>query len=108
MSNSKPKPLRPEHRKDAATADFTKTIAAARTKVAKAKINAFIARLEAVDTILEDAEPYDVLMVCARVLAQVIPLCCEAHEDEFKAELLRVLSDCTAQERDAVEAEAEA
>ena len=29
-------------------------------------------------------------------------------EDEFKADLLRVLSDCTAQERDAVEAEAEA
>jgi hypothetical protein len=80
----------------------------ARTKVARAKADAFIARLEAVDTILEDAEPYDVLMVCAHVLAHVIPLCCEAHEDEFKAELLRVLSDCTAQERDAVEAEAEA
>jgi hypothetical protein len=85
-----------------ATAAFTKTIADAR-----AKAEAFIARLEAVDTILEDAEPHDVLMVRAHVLAQVIPLCCEAHEDEFKAELLQVLSDRTARERDAVEAEAE-
>ena len=58
-----------------------------------------MARLEAIDTILEDAEPYDVLMVCAHALAQVMPLCCETHEDEFKAELLRVLSDCIAQER---------
>jgi hypothetical protein len=108
MSSSKPKPLRPKHRKAAATADFAKAIADSRAKVARAKTNAFIARLEAVDTVLEDAEPYDVLMVCAHVLAQVIPLCCEAHEDEFKAELLRVLSDCTARERDAVEAEADA
>jgi hypothetical protein len=106
MSSSKP--LRPKRNKSAAAADFTKTIADARAKVTKAKTDAFIARLEAVDTILEDAEPYDVLMVCAQVLAQVIPLCCEAHEDEFRSELLRVLSDCTAQERDAVEAEAEA
>jgi hypothetical protein len=97
---------RPEHRKAAARADFTNAIADARAKVARAE-TVFIARLEAVDTILEDAEPYDVLMVCAHVLAQDIPLCCEAHEDEFKADLLRVLSDCTAQERDAVEAEAE-
>ena len=106
MSGSKP--LRPSKRnKSAAMADFTKTIADARAKVAKAKSNAFMARLEAIDTILEDAEPYDVLMVCAHVLAQVIPLCCEKHEDEFKSELLRVLSDCAAQERDAAEAEGE-
>ena len=90
MSSTKPKKLPP------------------RPILRKAKTDVFIARLEAIDTILEDAEPYDVLMVCAHVLAQVIPLCCEAHEDEFKAELLRVLSDCTAQERDVVEAEAEA
>jgi hypothetical protein len=107
MSSSKPKPLRPERRKAAAAADFAQAMADARAKVARAETHVFIARLEAVDTILEDAEPYDVLMVCAHVLAQDIPLCCEAHEDEFKADLLRVLSDCTAQERDAVEAEAE-
>ena len=99
MSGSKP--VRPKRRKAAPTTDFTKVIADAGTKVAKAKTDAFIARLEAIDTILEDAEPYDVLMVCAHVLAQVIPLFCEVHEDEFKAELLRVLSDFTAQERDA-------
>ena len=100
MSGSKPSRIR-KRRKAAAAADFTKVIADARAKVARAKTDAFMARLEATDTILQDAEPYDVLMVCA----QVIPLCCEKHEDEFKSELLRVLSDCTAQERDAAEAE---
>jgi hypothetical protein len=37
----------------------------------------------------------------------VAPNCCEAHEDEFKAELLRVLGDCVAlqQEQDAAEAD---
>jgi hypothetical protein len=99
--------LRPKRKKAASTTDFTEVIADARVKVARAKTAVFMARLEALDTILEDAEPYDVLMVCAHVLAQVIPLCCEKHEDEFKSELLRVLSDCVAQERDAAEAKGE-
>jgi hypothetical protein len=103
MSGSKP--LRPKRRKEAAAADFTKVIADARTKVARAKTDAFMARLEAIDGILEEAEPYEVLMVCAHTLAHAMPLCCEAHEDEFKAELLRVLSDCIVEERDAAEAE---
>jgi hypothetical protein len=99
------KPLRSKRRKAAATTDFTKVIADARAKVAKAKTDAFMARLEAIDTILEDAEPYDVLMVCAHTLAHAMPLCCEKHEDEFKTEFLRVLSDCIVEERDAAEAE---
>jgi hypothetical protein len=103
MSGSKPS--RPKRRKAAATADFTEVIAEARTKVARAKTNAFMARLEAIDTILEDAEPYDLLMVCAHALAHAMPLCCETHEDEFMAEFLRVLRDCIAEERDAAEAE---
>ena len=109
MSGAKPKPsqLRPKRRKAATAVDFTKVVADARAKVARAKTDVFIAQLEAVDAVLEDAEPYDVLMVCAHVLAQVIPLCCDKHEDEFKSELLRVLSDCAAQERDAAEAEGE-
>jgi hypothetical protein len=102
------KPLRPKRKKAAAAADFTKTIADARAKVAKAQTDVFMARLEAIDTILEDAEPYDVLMVCAHALAQVIPLCCEKHEDEFKSELLRLLSDCIVQERGFEENAAEA
>jgi hypothetical protein len=44
-------------------------------------------------------------MACAHVLAQAMPLCCEAHEDEFKTEFLRILSDCVDQERDAAEGE---
>jgi hypothetical protein len=103
MSGSKP--LRSKRRKAATAADFTKIIADARAKVARAKTDAFMARLEAIDTILEDAEPYDLLTVCAHALAHAMPLCCEKHEDEFKAEFLRVLSDCIAEERDAAEAE---
>lgn len=104
MSGSKPTRV-PKRRKSAATADFTEAVADAREKVAKAKTDAFMARLEAISTILEDAEPYDVLMVCAQALAHAFPLCCEKHEDEFKAEFLRVLGDCIAAEQDAAEAE---
>lgn len=52
-----------------------------------------------------DAEPYDVLMACAQAFAHIMPLCCKKHEDEFKAEFLRVLDDCMAVERDAAEGE---
>ena len=40
--------------------------------------------------------------MCARALADVVPNCSEAHQDEFKAEFLRVLSNCIAirQEQD--------
>ena len=88
-------------------ADFKKTITTAKAKIAKAEIEAFTARLEAIDAILQDASPHDVLTLCARALADVIPNCCEAHQDEFKAEFLRVLSDCFAvrQEQDAAEAD---
>jgi hypothetical protein len=44
-------------------------------------------------------------MVCAHALAHAMPLCCEKHEDGFKAEFLRVLNDCLVEERDAAEAE---
>ena len=98
------KPLRPKRKKAAAAADFTKVIADARAKVARAKTAVFMARLEAIDAILEDADPYGVLMVCAHVLAQVMPLCCEGHEDEFKTEFLQILSDCVDQERDVADA----
>src|SRR6478672_10664056 len=88
-------------------ADFKKTIATAKAKVAKAESEAFKARLEALDAILQDAAPHDVLTLCARALAEVAPTCCEAHQDEFKAELLRVLNDYVAvrQEQEAAEAD---
>jgi hypothetical protein len=67
---------------------------------------AFAARLEAIDAILQDAPPHDIMTLCAHAIAAVVPNCCEAHQDEFKAEFLRVLSDCVAirQEQDAAEA----
>ena len=49
-------------------ADFKKTIATAKAKVAKAESEAFKARLEALDAILQDAAPHDVLTLCARPL----------------------------------------
>jgi hypothetical protein len=102
------KPLRPpRHKKPDHAADFTKVIADARAKIARSKTEAFMAQLEAIDTILQDAEPYDVLLLCAQTLARVMPLCCEAHEDEFRTELLRVLRDCLAEERDAAVGEGE-
>jgi hypothetical protein len=79
-------------------ADFKKTIATAKAKVAKAESLAFAARLEAMDAILQDASPHDVMTLCARALAEVAPDCCEAHQDEFKADFLRILADCIAAE----------
>jgi hypothetical protein len=47
-----------------------------------------------------------VLTLCARVLADVVPICCETHQDEFEAEFLRVLGECVGmhEEQDAAEA----
>jgi hypothetical protein len=87
-------------------ANFKKTVATAKAKVAKAEIEAYAARLEAIDEILRDASPNDVLTLCARALAEVAPDCCEAHQDEFKAELLRVLGECIAIRQEHDEAEA--
>jgi hypothetical protein len=87
-------------------ANFKKTVATAKAKVAKAENEAFAARLEAIDAILRDASPDDVLTLCAQALAEVVPDCCEAHQDEFKAEFLRVLSDCVAIRQEQDEAEA--
>jgi hypothetical protein len=88
-------------------ADFKKTVATAKAKVAKAESLAFAARLEAMDAILQGAPPHDVMTLCVHALAEVAPNCCEAHQDEFKAELLRALSDCVAirEEQDADEAD---
>ena len=88
-------------------ANFKKTIATARAKVAEADAKAYQARFEAIEAILQGASPHDVMMLCAHALAAVAPNCCEAHQDEFKAESLRVLGDCMAlqEEQDAAEAD---
>jgi hypothetical protein len=88
-------------------ANFKKTVAAARAKVAEADAKAFQARFAAIEAILQGASPHDVMMLCAHALAAVAPNCCEAHQDEFTTELLRVLGDCVAlrQEQDAADAD---
>ena len=53
-----------------------------------------MARLEAIDAILQDAAPHDVMMLCAHALAAAAPDCCEAHEDEFRTEFLQMLGEC--------------
>ena len=87
-------------------ANFKKTIATARAKVAEADAKAFQARFEAIEAILQGATPHDVMTLCAQALAAVVPDCCEAHQDEFRAEFLRVLGECVAvqQEQDAAAA----
>ena len=60
---------------------FKKVIATAEAKVAKAEAEAFAARLEAIEAILQNASEYDVLMLCARVLATVVPDCCDKHQE---------------------------
>jgi hypothetical protein len=71
----------------------------------EADTKAFMARLEAIEAILQGATPHDVLALCAHAIAAVAPLCCEAHQDEFKAEFLRALDECiTMEEQDAAEA----
>jgi hypothetical protein len=54
---------------------------------------------------LHDATPHDVLALCAHALAGVVPNCCDAHQDEFKAEFLRVLGDCVAVQQEQAEAD---
>ena len=90
-------------------ASFKKTIATAKAKIADAETKAFKARFEAIEAILHGATPDAVLMLCANALSTVAPDCCEAHQDEFKAEFLRVLNDCIAirQEQEAAETEAD-
>ena len=88
--------------------DFKKTIATAKAKIADADTKAFMARLEAIEAILQGATPHDVLTLCAHALAAVAPLCCEAHQDEFKADLLQAIGECVEiiqQEQDAADAD---
>ena len=68
----------------------------------------FQARLEAIDVILEDANPHEVLMVCVHALAAAAPGCCEEHLAEFDAELLRHLRECVALRQEAEDAADEA
>ena len=79
-------------------ASYKKTIAAAKVKVVKAETEAFMARWEAIESILDGADPNDVMLLCAQALAHAAPLCCEPHQDEFQAEFLRMLGDCIAME----------
>jgi len=72
--------------------------------VADAAARLFMARLEAIDVILDGADAHEVLMVCAHALAQVAPDCCTEHQAEFEAELLQHVRECTALQQDADDA----
>jgi hypothetical protein len=86
--------------------DFKKPIADARAKIAKAEAAAFMARLEAIDAILDGAKPSDIMLLAAHVLAGAA-LCCDQHQDEFRADFLRMLADCIAAEEQEEANEAE-
>jgi hypothetical protein len=80
--------------------DFKKTVAIAKEKVAKAKAQAFMARTEAIDAILEGADPDDVMPLCATALTSISPLCCDQHLEEFRDEFLEKLDLCVAVARE--------
>ena len=86
-------------------ANFKKTIATAKERSPRPKSKRSRPGFEAIHAILQDASPHDVLTLRARALADVAPNCCEAHQDEFKPEFLRVRGDCIAirQEQKAAE-----
>src|SRR5215472_1058658 len=75
-----------------------------KAKVADAAAKLFLARLEAIDVILDGAEAHEVLMVCAHALAQVAPDCCEEHVTAFAAELARLLREAIELQQDAEDA----
>jgi hypothetical protein len=54
-----------------------------------------------IDAILADANPHEVLMVCAHALAQVAPDRVEQLQAEFEAELLRHVRECVARQQEA-------
>jgi hypothetical protein len=87
-------------------AEFKKPVVRAQKKVAKAQADIFVARMEAIDSILEGADPDDIMLVCVTALAEVAPLCCDQHLEEFKAELLERLDHCVAMARENAEADA--
>jgi hypothetical protein len=80
--------------------NFKKTV----TEVTDAEYRLFLARLEAIEEILDGANPHEVLMVCVHALAAVAPNCCEAHQAEFEADVLDHLRECVAQDQEAEDA----
>jgi hypothetical protein len=90
------------------TAKSAAAIAAADEKVSRAEFEAFMARGEAIDAILENATDHDAMMLCAQALARVLPTCCGEHKEEAMAEFLRLLSDCTRMQAEDDEARGEA
>lgn len=84
-------------------ADFKRTIATARAKVADAETKAFMARLDAIDAILQGASVYDVMRLAAHALAPVAATCCEEHQDEFRADFLQMLGEAVEILEDAAE-----
>jgi hypothetical protein len=86
---------------------FKKTIATAKAKIDDAETQAFMARLDAIDAILQGATPYDVMMLAAHALARAAVTCCEEHEAEFKADFLQMLGEAIESLEAAAEADAD-
>jgi hypothetical protein len=98
----------PNHNATAPETAHGATIVAGMAKVSAAKEETFSARLGAFDAIMDDASSHDVMHLCAHALSTVIPTCCAAREDEFKADFLRILNDSIAGNREPDETESDA
>jgi hypothetical protein len=90
----------------ASETDHGKAIAAAMAKVSDAGSDAFGARLEAIDAIIQGASRYDVMALCAYALSVEAPTCCAEREGRFKTDFLDMLNEAIARFREPDEDEA--
>ena len=91
-------------------ADFKKLVATAKEQIAKAEARTFLARMEAIDAILEGADLQDVKLLAAHVIAEIALECSDQPLAAFKDDFLRMVDGFIAmarenEERDTVEAD---
>ena len=81
-------------------ADFKKLVATAKEQIAKAEARTFLARMEAIDAILEGADLQDVKLLAAHVIAEVALECSDQPLADFKDDFLRMVDDFIAMARE--------
>ena len=89
-------------------ADFKKLVASAKERIGNAEARTFLARMEAIDAILEGADLQDVKLLAAHVIAEVALECDDQPLADFKDDFLRMVDDFIAMARENEEDAAEA
>ena len=81
-------------------ADFKKLVASAKERIGNAEARTFLARMEAIDAILEGADLQDVKLLAAHVIAEVALECSDQPLADFKDDFLRMVDDFIAMARE--------